>query len=177
MSVRILRRSVLLLAVFALSLIALAGSPVKLELTSLKVVTRITDDGKKVEELVPAVEVKPGDVIEWKLRAENASEQTLHDVALVIPIPAKTYYLDGSASPLQVEEGGRKVTIEPQFSYDGGHSFGRPPLYKKVKERVNGKEVIKEVPVAPEEYTHARWVLQTMAPGQVVEVYLRTVVR
>jgi len=162
---------------FALSLFAYAQSQVRLELSSYKVITTTDAEGHRVESFKPALNVAPGDVIEWRLRAINTSDKILQEVSLIIPIPAKTYYLKGSASTLVIERGDEKIIIKPEFSYDGGQTYGIPPLFKIVKEVVNGQEVTKKVPVAPEEYTHVRWVLKDMLPKEAVEVFLRTVVR
>jgi len=169
------------LGVFVLLLllphVAAEQAQVYLELSSYKVVMQTDDEGRRVEILKPALNVAPGDVIEWRLRAVNKSGRELENVALVIPIPPQTYYLDGSASPLLLERDDSKLTIRPQFSFDGGKTYGFPPLFKEVKEVINGEEVVKKVPVAPEEYTHVRWVLENMLPEESVEVFLRTVVR
>ncbi|WP_051913558.1 hypothetical protein [Thermus caliditerrae] len=129
-------------------------------------------EGKEVYEENPLA-VKPGDVVEWRLVAENRSQGALRQVALVIPIPKETYYLEGSAKVLALNGS----TIRPEFSFDGGKTFGFPPLKKRVRVVENGKEVEKEVEVKPEEYTHARWVIPEMAKGARVQVSLRTVVR
>lgn len=129
-------------------------------------------EGKEVYEENPLA-VKPGDVLEWRLVAENRSQGDLRQVTLVIPIPKETYYLEGSAKPLQV--GG--TAAPPEFSFDGGKTFGKPPLKKRVRVVENGKEVEKEVEVKPEEYTHARWVIPLLPKGAKVTVSLRTVVR
>lgn len=129
-------------------------------------------EGKEAYEENP-LEVKPGDVLEWRLTAENRSQGTLSRVALVIPIPRETRYLEGSAKPLILG----KATIRPEFSFDGGKTYGLPPLKKKVRVVEGGKEVEKEVEVKPEEYTHVRWVIPEMPKGTKVQVSLRTVVK
>lgn len=129
-------------------------------------------EGKEVYEENP-LSVKPGDVLEWRLVAENRSQGPLRQVALVIPVPKETYYLDGSAKPLAL--GG--ATIRPEFSFDGGRTFGFPPLKKRVRVVENGKEVEKEVEVKPEEYTHVRWVIPELPRGAKAQVSLRTVVK
>ncbi len=177
MSGKFLWRGVVLMFFLVVSSVALAQGPVKLDLSSFKVITYTNEQGEKVEKLVGVTNVAPGDFLEWRLRAENTGDQQIEGVVLIIPVPAQTYYVDGSAGPLLIERNGKKVIAEPEFSFDGGRTYGRPPLLKKVKEVVDGKETVKEVPVAPEEYTHVRWVLETMLPGEVVEVFLRTVVR
>ena len=172
-----IRRKAILIAITLFSMLVYAQSPVKLELVSFKVITYQAEKGKLVEKLIPVTKVAPGDILEWRLRAKNTSTKKIKGVALIIPIPSQTYYLNDSASPLKVERNGDVVVIQPEFSFDGGRTYSRPPLFKKVKKVVDGKEIVKEVPVSPEEYTHARWVLEEMLPGETVEVFLRTVVR
>ena len=166
--------SVLALIVFSS---AFAQNPVKLKLTSYKVIVTVGEEAKRVEKLVPATEVVPGDVLEWRLRAVNTGQQELKNVALVIPIPPQTYYLKGSAVALTLVSNGEKITVKPQFSFDGGKTYGFPPVFKEFRVKENGKEVVKKVEVTPEEYTHVRWVLPVVRPEEVVEVFLRTVVR
>ena len=155
-----------------LGALALAASGLKLELVSYKVVKVQTEEGRTVEKRVPAAEVAPGDVLLWVLTAENVSGRTLKQVALTIPIPPNTVYVAGSARPLKLGE----VVVQPLFSYDGVH-FSPPPLKKRVRVEENGKVVEKEVVVPPEEYTHVRWLLPELKPGEKVQVSLRTRVR
>ncbi|WP_347242082.1 hypothetical protein [Thermus sp.] len=162
-----MRRALLGFALLALAVALAQALGLDLRPYLVKVV-----EGKEVyEENPPAV--KPGDVLEWRLLAENRSQGDLRQVALVIPIPKETYYLEGSAKPLQV--GG--ATLRPEFSFDGGKTFGLPPLKKRVRVVEGGKEVEKEVEVKPEEYTHVRWVVPLLSKGAKVSVSLRTVVR
>ncbi len=153
--------------------IALAASPLRLVLQSYKVVQIKGEDGKLIERLIPAAEVKPGDILEWVLEAENVGDIPLTDVALTIPIPSNTIYLAGSAKPLKLAEG---VVIYPLFSYDGVH-FSRPPLTREIKVKEGDRWVTKKVVVPPEEYTHVRWVVPRLDPGEKVRVSLRTKVR
>uniref|UniRef100_A0A7V4E7G7 DUF11 domain-containing protein n=1 Tax=Thermus tengchongensis TaxID=1214928 RepID=A0A7V4E7G7_9DEIN len=162
-----MRKTWWVLAFFALALALAQALSLDLRPYLVKVV-----EGKEVYEENPLA-VKPGDVLEWRLAAENRSQGTLRQVALVIPIPKETYYLEGSAKALTLNGS----TIRPEFSFDGGKTFGFPPLKKRVRVVENGKEVEKEVEVKPEEYTHARWVIPEMAKGARVQVSLRTVVR
>jgi len=171
------RRFLLLIAAITIGVTLAAQGLVRLELTSYKVTAYTDKQGHLIERFEQAFKVAPGDVIEWRLRAVNASKQELQDVGLVIPIPPQTYYLEGSAKPLAVALGGSKKNVLPEFSYDGGKTYGKPPLYKEVTVVEDGKKVVKKVLVSPEEYTHIRWMLPVMAPGQKIEVSLRTKVR
>jgi len=157
----------------ALSIAWAAQEPLLLELTSYRVVETHNDRGEKVEAFRSAESATPGDLLEWRLHAVNRSGTVIHDVILVIPIPAGTVYQPGTALPLVLGE----AKVLPEFSYDGGVQFSRPPLYRKAIIEVSGikKEVQVEVP--PEAYTHVRWVLPEFAPGRTVTVQLRTRVR
>jgi len=165
----------LLLPVVAVAVvsIALAASPLRLVLESYKVIQAKDENGKLVERLIPAAEVRPGDILEWVLEAENIGEVALENVALTIPIPPNTTYIEGSAKPLKWSD---DVVVEPLFSYDGVH-FSRPPLKREVKVKEGDRVVTKVVIVPPEEYTHVRWVVPRLEPGQKVRVSLRTKVR
>jgi len=159
------------LTAFLAFLLALGLALAQTLLLDLKAQKVVVKEGKEV--LEEALAVAPGDTLEWRLVAENRGKETLRQVALVIPIPKETFYLDGTATPLRLGN----ATIRPEFSFDGGKTFGLPPLKKRVRVVENGKEVEKEVEVDPKEYTHARWVLPELKPGQKVEVRLRTMVK
>ncbi len=169
-----LRNHLWIVALGLLLGLALAQSrnDIRLDLKAFRVVST-QDQGRTVEKLEAALDASPGQVVEYQLTAQNTTDNPLRQVALIIPIPASTAYQALSALPLQ--SGSTLVT--PEFSYDGGKSYGKPPLKRKVRVVENGKEVEKEVEVKPEEYTHARWVLPELGANQSVLLKLRTVVR
>lgn len=150
-----------------------AQDPLWLELSSQRVLQTTNAKGEVVEVFEPAADVAPGDVLEWRLVARNRSDATLEDVALIVPIPAGTAYLPGSARALELDG----TTVEPEFSFDGGAHFARPPLVKRVVVEKDGVKQEVEVEVEPEAYTHVRWLVPALAPGQSVTVQLRTRVR
>ncbi|GIW25093.1 MAG: hypothetical protein KatS3mg069_1360 [Meiothermus sp.] len=158
--------------VVLLGLLLAQGADIRLDLKAYRVVS-VQQEGRSVERLEAALDAKPGQLIEYQLSAQNTSDKPLRQVILVIPIPASTAYQALSAQPLQLGE----TLVTPDFSFDGGRTYGKPPLKRKVRVVENGKEVEKEVEVKPEEYTHARWILPQMAPKQTVLLKLRTVVR
>lgn len=164
--------AVLVLSGVLASGLALAAEAVKLTLNSVRVIQE-SKNGQVSETFQPALAVKPGDLVEWRLEAENTTLAPLRQVVLVIPIPKETRYLEGSA--LALERGNTRLL--PLFSYDGGQTYGLPPLKRKVKVSENGQEVEKEVEVKPEEYTHARWVLPELAPKEKILLKLRTTVK
>ena len=153
-----------------------AVGALSLRLDSYQVITVKDEQGKVTERLVPAAEVKPGDILEWVLTAKNTSGKPLKNVALTIPIPPETFYIAGTAKLLRYQLDERELLVHPLFSYDGVR-FSPPPLKKKVKMREGDRIVEKEVVVPPEQYTHARWVLPELPPGKEVSVSLRTRVR
>ncbi|RTI00107.1 hypothetical protein CSW29_06465 [Thermus scotoductus] len=156
----------------ALGLMALVwGQAPGLRLTLLTFQV-VQAQGQK-EELRQALEVRPGDILEYRLEAENVSNAPQKQVSLVLPIPKETAYLEGSATVLEL----RGLRILPTFSYDGGKTFGLPPLKRKVKVVEGGKEVEKEVEVKPEEYTHVRWVIPELGPKEKVVLKARVIVR
>lgn len=152
--------------------LAQGREPLKLTLSSVLVVQE-KRDGQVALVFKPALGVKPGDVVEWRLEVENTEDRPLRQVALSIPIPKEYAYLEGSALPLSL--GGRQIL--PQFSYDGGKTYGFPPLKRRVRTLQNGREVEREVEVKPEEYTHVRWLLPELGPKAKVLLKLRTVLR
>lgn len=147
-------------------LLAVAFAQLSLDLKGFKVQVK---EGKEV--LVEALEVAPGEVVVWRLLAENKGKDPLRQVALVIPIPKETVFLE---APVLLFKGAQ---IRPEFSFDGGRTFGFPPLKKRVRVVEGGKEVEKEVEVKPEAYTHARYLIPELKPGEKVEVTVRTRVR
>ncbi|RIH88744.1 hypothetical protein Mlute_00532 [Meiothermus luteus] len=153
------------------SALAQGREEVRLELKAF-LVTSLQQEGRTVERLLPALEARPGQVIEYRLEATNTTDRPLSQVALVVPIPTTTRYLENSAQALQ-----REGWVLPEFSFDGGQTYGRPPLKRVVRVVENGKEVRKEVEVKPEEYTHARWVIPQLGPKESVSLRLRAVVR
>ncbi len=167
-----LRRAPTLLLGLLLA-VALGQTPgLKLSLLSFQVVQTQTPQGPK-EEFRQALEVKPRDVLEYRLEAENTTNTPQREVVLTLPIPKETAYLEGTATVLSF----KGTRIQPTFSYDGGRTFGLPPLKRKVKVVEGGKEVEKEVEVKPEEYTHVRWTIPELGPKEKVTLKARVIVR
>ncbi|MCX7783964.1 MAG: hypothetical protein N2318_10035 [Meiothermus sp.] len=152
--------------------LAQSRNEIRLDLKAFRVLS-VQEQGRTVEKLEAALDAKPGQLIEYQLNAQNTTDNPLRQVALIIPIPASTAYQALSAQPLQLGE----TLVTAEFSFDGGRSYGKLPLKRKVRVVENGKEVEKEVEVKPEEFTHARWVLPQMGAKQTVLLKLRTVVR
>ena len=164
------------MAVGAILLLALAlaqtRSEIRLDLRAYRVLIA-QEAGRTVEKLEAALDARPGELIEYQLNAQNITDNPLRQVVLVIPIPTSTAYVDQSAQPFRLGE----TLVTAEFSFDGGRTYGKLPLMRKVKVIENGKEVEKEVEVKPEEFTHARWVLPQLGAKQTVLLRLRAAVR
>ena len=100
------------------------------------------------ELLVPATEVHPEDVIEYRLTYANNSEGALKNVSVIDPIPTGTEYVSLSATRP------RAGTVE--FSIDSGKTYHVWPVhYKKTLE--DGTEVVAQA--TPQMVSHIRWTI------------------
>ena len=164
--------------------VAVAEDPVALTLESHSVTVQATDDGP-VERFAPALEVAPGDVIEWRLLATNTSDELLQSVVLDLPLPGQVAYLSGSARAglgadaalLEVGAGSAEAGLLAHFSADGGATFHVPPLMRTVIEERDGQQIEVQEAIDPHEYTHARIVLPEFAAGNSFTFVVRTEVR
>lgn len=150
-------------ASLALPLLAIAGSTDLIgSLEAFRVV--ITDDG---EELVPAENARPNDVIEYRITYRNDGEGPLQNIFITDPIPRGTEYIVRTAT----EPSGAAVA----FSIDGGKSYQSWPI-KIVRENEDGQEI--EAEATPDMVTHIRWVITDMfEPESAVTVSYRTTVK
>lgn len=74
-----------LLCLIGLAL-AQASSDIRLDLKAFRVVS-VQEQSRTVERLEPALDAKPGQIIQYQLTALNTFTSPLRQVALVIPIP------------------------------------------------------------------------------------------
>lgn len=113
----------------------------------------VTEKGQQVKKIVEAKDIFPGETITYTLNYQNTGNEAADNVAIVDPIPEGTAYLTGSASEADL------LT----FSIDQGKNYKKPALLTYEVTLPNG---IKEKRVAsPEEYTHIRWILPSVAAG------------
>ncbi|ADY25242.1 conserved repeat domain protein [Deinococcus proteolyticus MRP] len=144
-------------------------SPVQLVLNDFLVTNVRGADGKPSERLNPdASRVRPGDMIQYDLSAKNVGRTPLNNVRPSLPVPAGTVFVASSGGT------GNAVT---EYSFDGGKTFGKAPLFRNVTVTENGKAVTRRVQVQPSEYTNVRWNLGALAPGQTHKMTLRVRVR
>lgn len=140
------------LTLLALPLAAWAKPEVSITIKAEKEVV-VTEEGKQVKKIVEAAEIFPGETIIYTLNYQNTGTEPASNVAITDPIPAGSVYSLGSASEIG----------EVTFSIDQGQSFKKPSL---LTYEVTNTDGTKEKRVAsPEEYTHIRWTLPPLAPG------------
>lgn len=152
-------------ALLAIPLLLSAATTSLTMKSSTYLVTTQTKDGKVTEsrKLNPT-SVKPKDLLVLSTLVQNTTQKTLSKVNVVQPIPEQTQYIANTATQLE--------TADLQYSFDGGKTFGKEPLKKTIVVEENGKKVEKEVPVPPQQYTHVKWVLNSLQPqaSQTLEV-------
>lgn len=106
-------------------------------------------DGK--EQLMPAEQAQPGDVIEYRAEYRNASAEPIGRLAATLPVPRGMEYLPTTAMP------------EKLLASLDGKAFEPVPLKRRVR-LANGREVVRDV--QPAEYRFLRWSLGTLDAGQ-----------
>lgn len=144
--------SIIAATLLTLPLTAWAQPKVTVTLKAEKETVSI-ENGKKVSKRVEAKDVFPGDEVLYTLSYANTGTEAATNVVVSDPIPAGTAYITGSAS-----EVGDLV-----FSIDKGKSYKKPALLSYEVTTGDGKKV-KRV-ASPEEYTHIRWTIPSVAPG------------
>lgn len=142
-----MRRVVFLSALFVgliASLAALAADPITGTIEAHKVVI-----GERGQELfVPANEVRPQDVIEYRLTYANNGAEAVRNVSITDPVPAGVAYVEKTAK--------KPGTGNVEFSVDNGKSFHAWPV-KITKKTADGKEIVVEA--TPDMVTHIRWTI------------------
>jgi uncharacterized repeat protein (TIGR01451 family) len=113
-------------------------------------------DGKEV--LEPTDQVKPGDLVEYRVVYRNTGKKQVKEVQATLPIPTGMEYQGNTANPVVV-----------RASADG-KTFERVPLRREVQ-LANGGTEIQEVPYR--EYRFLLWDLASLAAGQETTVRAR----
>lgn len=152
----------------------------------LEVFLVTVDPVSNEETLEPTEVARPGDVLAYLLWAYNDGQEPAEGLMLVGPIPDHTRLLDdwyeaivafldtGDDAPVFYV---RKVEGEepevrymgedalPEFSMDDGETFSPPP----VKVEIDGEMER----ATADMFSHVRWTLGPLAPGQRVEMRYR----
>jgi uncharacterized repeat protein (TIGR01451 family) len=110
-------------------------------------------DGKTVK--TPAVDAKPGDVIEYRATYANNSKAPIERLLALVPIPEGTTLIEKSISPEAASASVDAVTFAPV------------PLVRTIK-LANGTTRTEAVPLS--DYRSVRWALTNIAAGQPVTV-------
>ena len=112
--------------------------------------------GKEV--LTPAERVKPGDLLEYRVRYSNKGNSTVNDFAVTLPIPKGLELVAQSDSP------------RAALASTDGSKFEPVPLLRKVK-KSDGSEATEPVPLA--EYRALRWQLGQLGAGKTAQFAAR----
>lgn len=137
----------------ALPLLAWAKPEVIINIKAEKEVV-VTENGKEVRKIVEAKEITPGETVTYKISYENKGDEAATNVVIKDPIPEGTSFIPGTASE----------TGDLTFSIDQGKSYKKPALLTyEVTTPDGGKE--KQV-ASPEKYSHIRWTLPSVGPGE-----------
>ena len=160
-----MRRAVFFAALVAgliTSLAALAADPITSTIEARKVVV----GEKGAEQFLPANEVHPQDVIEYRLTYANNGAEVVHNVSVVDPVPAGLHYVEKTAK--------NAANTQVEFSVDSGKTFHAWPV-KVTKKNASGKDIT--VDATPDMVTHIRWTLNgDLKPkGEVKFAYRATV--
>ncbi len=122
----------------------------KATLTSELQVHNVVKGADGAEVLLPALRVKPGDLLQYTAVYKNADSRAVSQLVATMPIPAGTELVAASALPREV-----------QASLDG-KVFAPVPLLRKQR-RADGQMVDVAVPL--NEYRTLRWPDRQLAAG------------
>ncbi len=114
--------------------------------------------GNKITRLIDASSVVPGDRLVYVTTVSNHGKELAENVAIVNPIPEHTTYLEGSA-----EEKDASVS----FSVDGGKHFDLPANLTVTDANDKPRAA------TTKDYTHIRWILNSLPPKAEGKVMFR----
>lgn len=123
----------------------------------------VKEAGKEVSKLIPADKIVPGGEVIYLLSFSNEGDADAKGIVINNPIPANTWYREGSAFGA-----GSEVLV----SINDGQSFGQlSELTVKLADGVERPATFKDV-------THVRWALNyALQPGKTGTVSYRAVVQ
>lgn len=125
------------------------------ELKVFKIV--VLEDGS--EQATEATEVKPGDVIEYRLVYTNQTNGSISQLLPVLPIPAGIQYQSQSAFPAL---SGASVAAVGEIL----------PLPLKRQERLPSGLLVERM-VSEEEFRRLQWLVSTLAAGEQITLTAR----
>ena len=142
----------LLCITLLLPAVSMAAGDVVVSITSAKQEI-ITKDGKKFSRTVPATKFVPGDTIVYFINYTNKGKEPATNAVIDDPIPQGTIFVPNSTTGT-----GAEIT----YSIDGGKTYKKPTLLFYDVEQGGKKE---QRVASPDQYTHIRWTIPSIAPG------------
>lgn len=134
------------------------------EVSSVLKAFSITFDADSNEVATEVTEVKPGDIIEYRLTYQNGTGGDISQLKPVLPIPLEMFYLEDTAMPAL-----SGASISPT-----ANDFRQPPLTRQVT-LPDGSQVNRAIP--SEEYRRLQWLVPALAAGESVTLTARVEVR
>jgi uncharacterized repeat protein (TIGR01451 family) len=142
-------KAIQLLTAITLVAPALAGALQAQTPDSLRALVVTAENLTATESQIPrpgnSRELRPGDIVRYRLTFTNITPDSVHNVQFNDPVPTGLRYVAGSARTDR-----SNVLIE--FSIDSGRTYSARP---EIEEVVNGQQVRRPAPA--ELYTHVRW--------------------
>lgn len=133
-------------------------------LSSVLKAYKISLDADSNEVATEVTEVKPGDIIEYRLTYQNGTGGDISQLMPVLPIPTEMFYLESSASP---ELSGASVSTT-------ANDFRQLPLTRQVTQP-DGSQVNRVIPA--QEYRRLQWLVPALAAGESITLTARVEVR
>lgn len=130
---------------------ARVAAPATEPLQSTLAAFRVERDAKGAEQLKPAEQVRPGDLLEYQLTYRNQGNAPLLGLSVDLPIPAGTEWVQVQGSPAP-----QQASLQAQ-----GGAFQSIPLKRQVR-NAQGRLVDVLVPMA--EYRVLRWQAERLQP-------------
>lgn len=144
---------------------AFAAPAIQVGIAAKKEVVQHLESGERVRKLVAANEMAPGELLMYEVSIHNSGDESATNLVIDDPIPEGTTYVAGSATEL-----GQLL-----FSIDQGKTFLRPMLLTYEVRDASG--TVTKKTAAPEEYTHIRWVIPSVAAGETRIVHFQVLVQ
>lgn len=148
-----------------LATVALAQPKIEISIKTEKEVT-LEEDGKQLVKRVATDEIEPDSNLFYVLSYVNSGDEVARNVVITDPIPENTRYVSGSAS-------GDGSEID--FSIDDGKSFKKPSMLTYEVRNKDGS--LSQKSASAEQYTHIRWIVESIPPGASGEVGFQVVVK
>lgn len=146
---------------FALAAASLSTAPAAfaqeqpIALTTSTYLVDVTEAG---EELAPATSVVPGDMLEFTTRFANQTTSVITEFTVTNPVPRNVMLTADAATATEV-------------SVDGGTVWGPLSALEIMRDDGTRRNAM------PDDVTHMRWVIATLAPAETGSVSYRAVVR